>query len=121
MVTSGCVGNLPQVENADTHYAASGIFTPVDVSFAREGIAVEALPGIETVITQDLDTELLRRARRQGTVQTWGDRRRDLYELTYVDPAGERRVVGAVREVPMGPRPSVPVGASPASAAREAG
>ncbi len=95
VVTAGCVGNLPQVENADTHYAASAMFTPVDVSFAREGIAVEALPGIETVITQDLDTELLRRARRFGTVQTWGDRRRDLYELRYRGSDGSTVVVGA--------------------------
>lgn len=83
VVTSGCIGNLPQVANADTHYAASGIFTPVDVSFARDGIAAEALPGIETVVTQDVDTELLRRARRQGTVRTWQDRRADLYEIRY--------------------------------------
>jgi predicted amidohydrolase/GNAT superfamily N-acetyltransferase len=95
VVTAGCVGNLPQVENADTHYASSAILTPIDVSFAREGIAVEALPGIETVITQDVDTELLRRARRSGTVQTWNDRRRDLYELTYRAPDGAPRVVGA--------------------------
>ncbi len=94
VVTSGCVGNLPQVENADTHYAASGIFTPVDVSFARDGVAAEALPAIETVVTQDLDTELLRRARRGGTVQTWNDRRMDLYTLSYLAQDGARHVAG---------------------------
>jgi len=95
VVTSGCVGNLPHVENADTHYAASGIFTPVDVSFARDGVAAEALPAIETVVTQDLDTELLRRARRSGTVQTWSDRRMDLYSLSYSTPSGARNIAGA--------------------------
>lgn len=94
VVTSGCVGNLPQVDNADTHYAASGIFTPVDVSFARDGIAAEALPAIETVVTQDLDTELLRRARRSATVQPWSDRRLDLYTVSYLSPSGARNVVG---------------------------
>lgn len=95
VVTAGCVGNLPLVENADTHYAASGIFTPIDVSFARDGVAIEALPGLETIITQDVDTELLRRARRFGTVRTWGDRRMDLYRLGYEDAAGVEQVVGA--------------------------
>lgn len=47
--------------------AACGIYTPSDVAFARDGIAAEVSPNIETVITQDLDTELLRRARRAGT------------------------------------------------------
>jgi len=85
VVTSGCVGNLPQVENADTHYAASGIYTPSDVSFARDGVAAEAEPGLETLITQDLDTELLRRARRAGTVRNWADRRTDLYKIRFAD------------------------------------
>lgn len=107
VVTAGCVGNLPHVDNADTHYAASGIFTPVDVSFAREGIAIEALPGIETVITQDLDTELLRRARRHGTVRTWADRRADLYQCTY-QLGSERRVVGEPRQAAEAPREHEP-------------
>jgi len=84
-VTAGCVGNLPWVENADTHYAACGIYTPSDVAFARDGIAAEVSPNIETVITQDLDTELLRRARRSGTVRNWADRRTDLYRIQWRD------------------------------------
>ena len=47
---SGCVGNLPFVDNADIHYAQSGIFTPSDVSFARDGIAAECTPNIETLV-----------------------------------------------------------------------
>lgn len=85
VVTAGCVGNLPMVENADTHYAASGIFTPCDLSFARDGIAAEALPGLETVVLQDLDTELLRNARRAGTVRNWADRRTDLYSIKFAE------------------------------------
>ena len=83
VVSAGCVGNLPLVENADTHYAHSGIFTPSDIPFARDGIAVEAEPNVETVLFQDVDLELLRRARRQGTVRNWTDRRTDLYKVVF--------------------------------------
>jgi predicted amidohydrolase len=83
VVTSGCTGNLPFVENADLHYAQSGVYTPADVSFARDGIAAEAEPNVETVVIHDLDLEALRRARRTGTVRNWNDRRHDLYRLTW--------------------------------------
>ncbi len=80
---SGATGNLPFVDNVDVHYAQSGIFTPSDFSFARDGIAGECTANIETVVIHDVDTELLRRARAQGTVTNWGDRRRDLYHVRY--------------------------------------
>ena len=86
VVTAGCVGNLPFVENADIHYAQSGIFTPSDIGFARDGIASEASANIETVLVHELDTEQLRRHRRMGTVQNWNDRRRDLYRVVWKDP-----------------------------------
>lgn len=91
VVNAGCVGNLPLVENADTHYAQSGIFTPSDIPFARDGIAAEADPNVETVLFQDVDLQLLRRARRAGTVRNWSDRRNDLYQVVYRD--GEREIV----------------------------
>ncbi|MCA9605819.1 MAG: carbon-nitrogen hydrolase family protein, partial [Myxococcales bacterium] len=83
VVNAGCVGNLPFVENADTHYAQSGIFTPSDIQFARDGVAVEAEPNVETVLFQDVDLELLRHARRTGTTQNWLDRRTDLYRVEW--------------------------------------
>ncbi len=83
VVTSGCVGNLPFVENADIHYAQSGIFTPSDLAFPRDGIAAEASPNVEMLVVQDLDTHALRRARRTGTVKNWNDRRLDLYEVVW--------------------------------------
>jgi predicted amidohydrolase/GNAT superfamily N-acetyltransferase len=79
---AGCTGNLPFVENADIHYAQSAIFTPVDVTFARDGIGAQANANIETVIIHDVDLELLRRHRERGSVTNWKDRRNDLYELT---------------------------------------
>jgi predicted amidohydrolase/GNAT superfamily N-acetyltransferase len=84
VINAGCVGNLPLVENADTHYAQSGIFTPSDIPFARDGVAVEADPNVETVLFQDVDLELLRRARHYGTVQNWNDRRTDLYRVQWL-------------------------------------
>lgn len=78
---SGCAGNLPFVDNADTHYAQSGIFTPIDFAFARDGIAGECTPNIETLVIHDVDLESLRRHRSQGTVRPWSDRRTDLYRV----------------------------------------
>ncbi len=86
---SGCTGNLPFVENADIHYAQSGIFTPADAEFARDAVAAECNPNVETVIIHDLDFEQLRRHRESGTVQNWNDRRRDLYQVLYRE--GERK------------------------------
>jgi len=88
VATSGCVGNLPFVENADIHYAQSGIFTPADFSFARDAVASETTPNIETLVLHDVDIELLRRHRASGTVQTWNDRRKDLYQVRYREPDG---------------------------------
>lgn len=82
-VISGCTGNLPFVENADVHYAQSGIFTPQDVPFAREGVAAECPPNIETLVVRDVDIEQLRRHRLRGTVQNWNDRRTDLYRVVF--------------------------------------
>lgn len=78
---AGCTGNLPFVENADIHYAQSAIFTPCDVTFARDGIGAEANANIETVIIHDVDLELLRRHRERGSVTNWKDRRTDLYDI----------------------------------------
>lgn len=83
VVIAGCTGNLPSVENADIHYAQSAIFTPADISFARDGIAAESEPNIETIVMHDVDLELLRRHRYAGATQNWNDRRRDLYEVRF--------------------------------------
>lgn len=82
-VLSGAVGNLPFVEGADIHYAQSCVLTPSDIAFARDGVATEATPNVETMLIHDLDLEALRRTRRSGTVRTWMDRRTDLYRVTW--------------------------------------
>jgi predicted amidohydrolase/GNAT superfamily N-acetyltransferase len=91
-VLSGCTGNLPQVKNADIHYAQSGIYTPADIPFSPDAIAAECTPNIETIVMKDLDLELLRRHRYQGTTQNWRDRRRDLYRIHYQEDGVDREV-----------------------------
>jgi predicted amidohydrolase/ribosomal protein S18 acetylase RimI-like enzyme len=80
-IIAGTVGNLPEVQNMDIQYAQSGIFTPSDFSFPRDGIADECSPNVETVIIADVDLELLKRHRRSGSVVQLRDRREDLYEV----------------------------------------
>ena len=83
VVTAGAVGNLPHVEGADIHYAQSAILTPSDIPFARDAVAAEATPNVETMVVHDLDLMLLRRTQANGTVNIWPDRRTDLYEIHY--------------------------------------
>ena len=99
VVTSGCVGNIPSVENMDVHYAQSGIFTPSDFPFPPDGVAGLCEPNVETVVVADLDLETLRRNRIDGTVRPWRDRRLDLYEVVEKEPPptpAPPRVVDAV-------------------------
>ncbi len=86
---AGCTGNLPHVDNADVHYAQSGIYTPSDFPFARDAIASETTPNVETVIVHDVDVEALRRSRLNGTVRAWTDRRTDLYRVRFTDGDGK--------------------------------
>ena len=80
---AGNVGNLPMVENMDIQYAQSGIYTPPDFQFSRDAIAAECTPNIETVIIHDVDLELLKRHKSNGSTLNWHDRRDDLYELVW--------------------------------------
>ena len=75
-VISGTVGNLPQTENMDIQYAQSAIFAPSDFEFARDGIVGECNPNIEMVVIGDVDLEILRRQRQDGTVRQLKDRRK---------------------------------------------
>lgn len=82
-VISGTVGNLSEVENMDIQYAQSGIFTPSDFTFPRDGIEGECAANIETVIVGDVDLEILRRHRKSGNVTHLKDRRKDVYQINY--------------------------------------
>jgi predicted amidohydrolase len=80
---SGCTGNTPMAGTGDIHYAQSGIFTPSDIAFARDAVAVECAPNVETMVIQDVDFDVLKRNREAGSVKPWNDRRSDLYEVKY--------------------------------------
>ncbi|MBX3743170.1 MAG: bifunctional GNAT family N-acetyltransferase/carbon-nitrogen hydrolase family protein [Akkermansiaceae bacterium] len=81
VVTTGVVGNLPDVPAMDIHYGRAAVFTPSDFEFARDGIQAEADPNVETMLVTDLDITDLYRSREAGSVTPLMDRRRDLFEL----------------------------------------
>jgi predicted amidohydrolase/ribosomal protein S18 acetylase RimI-like enzyme len=83
VVTSGVVGNLPNVENMDIHYAESAILTPSDFPFARDGVAADTAPNTETVAFADLSLADLLVNRQSGTVTNLKDRRFDLYRAQW--------------------------------------
>ena len=83
VVMAGVVGNLPNVENMDVHYAESAILTPCDLPFARDGVAADAPPNVETIIVADLSLADLEAARREGSVRNFNDRRTDLYRIAW--------------------------------------
>ena len=78
---SGSVGNIPKVETMGIQYSQAAVFTPADFSFPHDAIASEATPGIETVLITDLDLDLIKELRTQGSVRNLESRRTDLYEL----------------------------------------
>ncbi len=80
---SGSVGNLPKVENMDIQYAQSAIFTPSDFAFPHDAIAAEATPNTEMTLMVDLDLDLLRELRQQGSVRNLQSRRKELYEVVW--------------------------------------
>ncbi len=83
VVMSGNVGNLPGVENMDVQYAQSCILTPCDFPFARDGIAADTTPNVETLALADVRLSSLVSARNSGTVQNLKDRRFDLYSIKW--------------------------------------
>lgn len=81
IVTAGTVGNLTHVDNVDVQYAQSGIYTPADFSFSRDGIAGECSENTETVIMAEVDMETLDRYRKSNDALSFKDRRTDIYSL----------------------------------------
>ncbi|SDB13118.1 Predicted amidohydrolase [Desulfonatronum thiosulfatophilum] len=83
VVISGSVGNIPKVETMGIQYSQSAIFTPSDFAFPHDAIAAETTPNTETTLITDVDLDLLKELRRQGSVQNMKSRRRDLYRLKW--------------------------------------
>jgi predicted amidohydrolase len=86
---SGSVGNLPKVENMDIQYSQSAIFTPSDFAFPHDAVAAEATPNTEMTLMVDLDLDLLKELRKQGSVRNLQSRRLDLYNIQWLK--GEQR------------------------------
>lgn len=82
---AGAIGNLPNVEEADIHYAQSGILTPSDISFDRDGVAAECTPNVEMVVIHDLNLDLLAQHKVSGSVRNWLDRRTDMYKIHFTN------------------------------------
>jgi predicted amidohydrolase/GNAT superfamily N-acetyltransferase len=79
---TGCIGNLPKVENMDIQYSQSAVFTPCDFSFPSNGIKSEATPNTEMILIADVDLSLLDELHAHGSVRNLKDRRTDFYELS---------------------------------------
>ena len=78
---TGCIGNLPKVENMDIQYSQSAVFTPCDFAFPSNGIKSEATPNTEMILISDVDLSLLEDLHARGSVRNLKDRRTDFYEL----------------------------------------
>ncbi|MBS1737196.1 MAG: GNAT family N-acetyltransferase [Bacteroidetes bacterium] len=79
---TGCIGNLPKVENMDIQYSQSVVFTPCDFAFPSNGIKSEATANTEMVLIADVDLSLLDELHSRGSVRNLKDRRTDFYNLT---------------------------------------
>jgi predicted amidohydrolase/ribosomal protein S18 acetylase RimI-like enzyme len=80
---TGSVGNLPRVENMDIQYSQSAVFSPSDFSFPHDAVVAEATPNTETTLIVDLDLDLLKKVRTQGSVRNLQQRRLDLYNVKW--------------------------------------
>jgi predicted amidohydrolase/GNAT superfamily N-acetyltransferase len=81
---AGSVGNIPRIENMDIQYSQSAVFSPSDFSFPHDAIVAEATPNTETTLVVDLDLDLLKKLRTQGSVRNLMQRRKDLYKLSFL-------------------------------------
>ena len=81
---SGSVGNLPKIENMDIQYSQSAVFTPSDFAFPHDAIAAEATPNTEMTLIVDLDLDLLKQLRQQGSIRNLQSRRLDLYKIDWL-------------------------------------
>jgi predicted amidohydrolase len=87
---SGSVGNLPKIENMDIQYSQAAVFSPSDFSFPHDAIVAEATPNTETTLICDLDLDLLKKIRSQGSVRNMHQRRLDLYKVEWLKKKGSK-------------------------------
>jgi predicted amidohydrolase len=68
VVHSGTVGSLPQVPSVSLNWGQASILTPSDFAFARDGILAEGNANQEQMVIGELDLDLIRESREEGTV-----------------------------------------------------
>jgi predicted amidohydrolase/ribosomal protein S18 acetylase RimI-like enzyme len=86
---SGSVGNLPRVENMDIQYSQAGVFSPSDFAFPHDGVIAEATPNTEMTLVADLDLDLLKELRTNGSVTNRKDRRNDLFKIEWLGQSSD--------------------------------
>jgi predicted amidohydrolase/GNAT superfamily N-acetyltransferase len=82
---TGCIGNLPKVENMDIQYSQAAVFTPCDFAFPADGIKNESTANTEMILISDIDLSLLDELHSRGSVRNLKDRRTDFYELKLIN------------------------------------
>ncbi len=83
-VICGSCGNLPQVKSLDVQYAQSAVLSPSDFSFPHDAVLAEATPNTEMTLFADLDLDKLKILRKEGSVNNLIDRRKDLYQVSWL-------------------------------------
>jgi len=83
VVTTGSMGNIPNLGYVDIHYSQSAIFTPSDFAFPHDAVKAEATPNTEATLITDLDLSLLKELRTHGSVRNFQQRRLDLYGVNW--------------------------------------
>ena len=87
VVITGSVGNIPNISNMDIQYSQSAVFSPSDFAFPHDAVIAEATPNTEMSLISDLDLDLLKELRLQGSVRNLANRRLDLYNVIWSDEA----------------------------------
>ncbi len=75
VVHAPLVGAMPSVPDFEQACGSAGVLTPSDAGFARDGLAAEGGWDQPVTVLAELDLELLRRTREQGTVRPLADAR----------------------------------------------
>jgi predicted amidohydrolase len=68
VVHSGTVGSLPTVPAVSLNYGQAAILTPSDFPFARDGILAEGVINQEQVVIGEVNLDVIRQSREDGTV-----------------------------------------------------
>jgi len=68
VIHSPTVGSLPMVPAVSLNYGQASILTPSDFVFPRDGILAEGVPNQESMVIGDLNMDIIKEARENGTV-----------------------------------------------------